>query len=443
LLETDEAAARKILHRAYESWRRLYVTGEGARGALRIRRPEDHDDTVSEGVAYGMLIAVYHGDQALFDGLFEYAKARFDGNGLMHWKINSEGRVAGAGAASDADEDMAIALIMADKLWGKPYDQFAKRMIASIYEFEIEPGTLVMKPGDVWGGSLVTNPSYFDPAYFKIFAEYTGDKRWLAVVDKTYRMLESVSSHNGGTGLVPDWMTAGAGPAKGQSYDYKWDATRAPLRIARDAAWFCDARALKVLAPINEFFQKQGPLSIGDGYKLDGTKFSSVHSAAFVGPVAASSLFSEDAAFRATLWKDLVKLWGGGYYSNHLRHLSLLFVTGLFPNPLEFKPKAAVENAPRALPDHSAPMDVAQPPSPTNATDVAQPPSPTNATDVAQPSSPTNATDVAQPSSPSHMTPPVATSPASGNAADTSGTPSTSNHHDGTSPSTGSHGAPP
>jgi endo-1,4-beta-D-glucanase Y len=346
LLETNEAEARKILHRAYESWRRLYVTGEGARGALRIRRPEDRDDTVSEGIAYGMLIAAYHGDQPLFDGLFEYARARFGGTGLMHWKINAEGRVAGAGAASDADIDMAIALIMAHKLWGKPYDDLAKRMIGAIYEYEIEPGTLVMKPGDGWGGSLVTNPSYFDPAYFKIFAQYTGDKRWLAVVDKTYRMLELVGSHNRGTGLVPDWMTAGAGPAKGQSYDYKWDATRVPLRIARDAAWFCDARAVKVLAPLNDFFKKQGPLSIGDGYKLDGTKFSSVHSAAFVGPVAASSLFSDDEAFRTTLWKDLVKLWGGGYYSNHLRHLSLLFVTGLFPNPLEFERKSHTSSEP-------------------------------------------------------------------------------------------------
>ncbi|MGC4068150.1 MAG: glycosyl hydrolase family 8 [Polyangiaceae bacterium] len=263
----------------------------------------------------------------------------------------------------------------------------------------MEPGTLVMKPGDGWGGSLVTNPSYFDPAYFKIFAEYTGDKRWLAVVDKTYRMLESVGSHNHGTGLVPDWMTAGAGPAKGQSYDYKWDATRVPLRIARDAAWFCDARAMKVLAPINEFFRQQGPLSIGDGYKLNGTKFSSVHAAAFVGPVAASSLFSEDEAFRATLWKDLVKLWGGGYYSNHLRHLSLLFVTGLFPNPLEFAPKITAPNVLNGSLESEANTGETKPLVPTDAASPsdAKSPAPTDAASPSDAKSPAP-TDAASPS---------------------------------------------
>ena len=354
LLETDEAAVRKILDRAYVAWRRLYVTGEGARGALRVRRPEDKDDTVSEGIAYGMLIAAYHGDREIFDGLWAYARARRDGNGLMHWKVNAEGRVAGNGAASDADEDMAIALIVADKLWGEPYGAQAKSVIEGIYNSEIEPGTFVMKPGDAWGGSQVTNPSYFDPAYFKVFAEYTGNKKWLAVVDKTYRILDLVASHNQGTGLIPDWMTAGAGPAKGQSYDYKWDAARVPLRIARDAAWFCEPRAQKLLAPLNEFFRKNDPLTIGDGYKLNGTKFSTIHAAAFVGPVAASSLFSDNEAFRKTLWTDLVKRWGDGYYSNHLRHLSILFVTGLFPNPLEMTLKRA-SVPPTTLDAHPAP----------------------------------------------------------------------------------------
>jgi len=372
LLESDEIAARKILTRAYEAWRRLYVTGQGARGALRIRRPEDNDDTVSEGIAYGMLIAAYHGDRAIFDGLFAYAKARLDGNGLMHWKINSEGRVTGGGAASDADEDMAIALIVAEKLWGAPYGELARRLIDSIYESEIEPGTFVMKPGDGWGGSLATNPSYFDPAYFKVFAEYTGNKNWLKVVDRSYRMLDLVASHNQGTGLIPDWMTAGAGPAKGQSYDYKWDATRVPLRIARDAAWFCEPRAEKLLAPLNEFFRQQGPLTIGDGYKLSGEKFSTVHAAAFVGPVAAASLFSNNDDFRKTLWTDLLKRWGGGYYSNHLRHLSILFVTGLFPNPLEMTLAKIGDNDPNRGSD----SDLAQLASPSapNSSNAPEPP---------------------------------------------------------------------
>ena len=35
-----------------------------------MQRPENGNDTVSEGIAYGMLFAVYMGDKATFDGLW-------------------------------------------------------------------------------------------------------------------------------------------------------------------------------------------------------------------------------------------------------------------------------------------------------------------------------------------------------------------------------------
>ena len=341
LLAPDRRAAIAALDKAYIAWRRIYVTGEGANGQLRIRRPEDQDDTVSEGIGYGMLIAAYHGDREIFDRLLGYGRRYFDGNGLMHWKIAADGRVRGNGGATDADEDIAMALLVADRLWGGEYGVMAKHIINGIWNAEVEPGTYVLKPGSQFGGSLVMNPSYLDPAYYRIFAKATGNAKWNEVVEKTYRMFDSISKHNDGTGLAPDWMTSGAGPAKGQSYDYKYDAARVPLRLARDAAWFCEPRAQRILAQINAYFTEQGPLSIGDGYTVRGKKFSTVHNAAFVGPVAASALFPEDDNFRRLLWKELVRLWGGGYYANHLRHLALLFVSGLMPSPLDITPMQA------------------------------------------------------------------------------------------------------
>ena len=46
------------------------------------------------------------------------AQAHLDGNGLMNWYIGPAGETLGTGAASDADEDMAYALIVADARWG-------------------------------------------------------------------------------------------------------------------------------------------------------------------------------------------------------------------------------------------------------------------------------------------------------------------------------------
>ena len=39
---------------------------------IRVIRPENQNDTVSEGIAYGMLIAVNMGDKTLFDNLYAY-----------------------------------------------------------------------------------------------------------------------------------------------------------------------------------------------------------------------------------------------------------------------------------------------------------------------------------------------------------------------------------
>ena len=53
------------------------VTGDGAGGFLRVRRPNSSgavvNSTVSEGIAYGMLLAVYADDQPTFDKLWRYS----------------------------------------------------------------------------------------------------------------------------------------------------------------------------------------------------------------------------------------------------------------------------------------------------------------------------------------------------------------------------------
>src|SRR6185312_10496304 len=130
--------------------------------------------TVSEGIGYGMILSAYLGDRATFDGLWSYAKSHFDANGLMNWKIDANNGTIGFNAATDGDEDMTFALIAADKRWGG-YSADASAMIGKIMAHEIEPNTWVVKPGDVFGGSNLLNPSYFAPAYYHLFAGYTGN----------------------------------------------------------------------------------------------------------------------------------------------------------------------------------------------------------------------------------------------------------------------------
>jgi len=77
------------------------------------------DALIVGGGPGGLIAAVYLDDQSLFDNLWKYEQLWVQTDGLMNWEINPQGTAAsGTGAATDGDEDMAFALVMADKKWG-------------------------------------------------------------------------------------------------------------------------------------------------------------------------------------------------------------------------------------------------------------------------------------------------------------------------------------
>jgi len=126
----------------YQNWKTDLLTADGAGGFLRVKRPNSGtqvNSSNSEGIGYGMEIAVYMDDQATFDKLWQYEQIHRGTNGLMDWEISPTGGVLGSGAASDGDEDMAFALVMADKKWGgqgslsDTYLNHAKKLIDLIF----------------------------------------------------------------------------------------------------------------------------------------------------------------------------------------------------------------------------------------------------------------------------------------------------------------------
>ena len=59
-LGSSQASRVQTVQAAYEQWKEIYVTADGVGGALRVQRSSfDGYDTVSEGIAYGMLFAAY------------------------------------------------------------------------------------------------------------------------------------------------------------------------------------------------------------------------------------------------------------------------------------------------------------------------------------------------------------------------------------------------
>ena len=112
------ASNGRLLALAYDNWKKRFVVADS--GGFKVIRPENGNDTVSEGIAYGMMIAVYFDDKALFDGLYKYWTVHVRHRTVsMTWCIPAGGGSCSAsgGTATDADEDAAFAMLMASKQW--------------------------------------------------------------------------------------------------------------------------------------------------------------------------------------------------------------------------------------------------------------------------------------------------------------------------------------
>ena len=346
----DAAAARAL----YAKWKADLLTADGAGGFVRVRRPNSGtqiNSSNSEGISYGMLIAVYMDDQPTFDGLWQYEQLHRGKNGLMEWEISPDGKVLGSGAATDGDEDMAFALILADQRWGgrgslpDSYRNYALTQLDLIWKHEVDHArNHTLTPGDDFPGASVINISYFAPAYYRIFADYSGKAEWRAVVESTYAALEATlnaANKNASNGLVPAWSTPEgvpmAPPGSGHPIHHQLDSCRTPFRIAQDYCWFGEARAKRYLEKIGSFHASVGVTKLLDGYNLDGTPFpgASLHLAAFVvGAAVGAMAIPELATVRDQGYAEVMR-WstlngGSEYYNKSWSMLGALMLTGEF-----------------------------------------------------------------------------------------------------------------
>lgn len=217
--------------------------------------------SVSEGIGYGMLIALFNGDKTTFNGLWDYnrgARGMGSGNGankgLMPWQLVSFRRPLSSSAALDADLDIATSLIIASYIWGdQAYLDDAKIIIGDIYDSGINPENHLIYPGPNWKTKDVYNLSYFSPVAFRLFAMVDGSHPWNDVLNDNYAYMKKVQDA-GAAGVFPDWSNAAGEPADPlnnsatESYMlYFKESVRIPWRIAWDYYWYGDERAKAIL----------------------------------------------------------------------------------------------------------------------------------------------------------------------------------------------------
>jgi hypothetical protein len=249
-----------VLASEYANWKanRYVDCGDGSACVPRT----DQNDCISEGVGYGMLITVGNNDQAAFDKLWAYfTKHKIAATGMMAWQTNRCGSSIATGAATDGDLDAAMALIQAGCKWGGTYRAQAMTLITALRNNAIATcsGQTVLKPGDNFGGCDRTDPSYFAPAYYKVFQSITGDTTWRSLTDSSYTLLASLQAKM--NGLVPNWTNSSAAILSGTDGTYGEDASRTPWRIATDYAWNNEARAATFLNNVSQYIDANGGIA--------------------------------------------------------------------------------------------------------------------------------------------------------------------------------------
>jgi len=259
----------------------IYRQNPNSPGGLICRpKSETPYDAVSEGIGYGMLLALYSNDQKTFDLIYNAGK-EFSLNFCQGWRKPANGDGTEQGSATDADEDIALALIFADKLqkkgkWGSSsinYASDAQKGVDCVWG-SMQSGLLC--PGNGWCPGF--NVGYFAPAWYRIFKNFStnSNHNWQQAIDASYNLIKHSNNPGYSIGMVPDWSQADGNPGGGGYNTYSGgktffkDAIRVLWRIANDAIWFNEPRAKEFLTNSLTFIKSKGGPDAANFYQLEG-----------------------------------------------------------------------------------------------------------------------------------------------------------------------------
>lgn len=360
---------------AWNGWKSRYLATAGTEpdGHPRYRvkfAAAASSKTVSEGQGYGLLLAVVMAGadaqaQQIFDGLWEFCldhPSQVDGR-LMDWSVPADESLdpEGNDSAFDGDADIAMALLMADRQWGRggrfDYRAEATRVLAGQEASALGPDSHYPLLGD-WVEPNVapytqwtTRSSDFMPGHFRAYYQATGRPAWQAAVTAVQQVTETLQTGSAPTtGLLPDFIQPVSSvnhtprPAdpdflEGENDGAYWyNAGRDPWRIASDALIAGDktskTQAKRMLAWIRTA-TGSNPNQIRIGYQLNGTRIQSGFSSFYAAPLTVPAMLDPAAqTFLNTGW-DAVATRVEGYYEDSVTLLCLVVMSGNFWDPVQ------------------------------------------------------------------------------------------------------------
>lgn len=324
----------------------------------------NNKDVRTEGMSYGLMVAVQLDKKEEFDRLWKWSKTYMQHKegprkDYFAWHCRTNGEKISPGSAADGEEWFVMALFFASARWGDGegiynYKNEAQKILdASLSKtensddrnvvtnlFSKKEKQIVFVPDGQ--GDDFTDPSYHLPHFYELWARWADKENdfWKEVAD-TSRSYITRAVHPE-TGLAPDYSKFDGTPYApwGGGHDkFQFDAWRVAMNIAVDYMWFAQPNAKWSKWAVFQsnrmlnFFYSVGLKTHGNVFSLDGKESEGDHSLGLVTSNAVAALASTNenrVEFVQQLWEAKPPKGIYRYYDGILYMLGLLQASGNF-----------------------------------------------------------------------------------------------------------------
>lgn len=318
-------------------------------------------DARTEGMSYGMMVAVQLDKKEVFDRLWRWSVKYMQHQegpreGYFAWSVNPQTKKQNSpGSASDGELYYITSLLFASNRWGNntgiDYYKEARRILDAMWKkdgtgniyniINTEHKQISFVPEG--GGYNWTDPSYHVPAFYEIWALYAKDGH-----EQFYKECADVSRNflhkacHPVTGLTSDYteFNGEPHPTPWLPPGFRYDSWRVPMNVAMDYSWYGKDKEWQedYAKRFQNFLRSKGLNTYEDQFNLDGSTPEFIlqagpvkklrHSIGLVATAATASLVNKDKAsidFVHAVWNAKSEPYEDGYFDPYYDGLMYLF----------------------------------------------------------------------------------------------------------------------
>ena len=324
-----------------------YEDGANDDGPLAYILDVNSEDVRSEGMSYGMMIAVQLDRKREFDAIWNWAMSHMyhadpahPAHGYFAWSVRSDGTAIDEMPAPDGeglyDYRAHADRLLHDVLHRQPITGPTNRgPMTAVNLFDHEAKMVRFTPDLV--NASHTDASYHLPAFYEIWARMGPEAdrafwRAAAQVSRDY----FVSAAHPVTALTPDYGNFDGSPWaaswRPESADFRYDAWRSAMNWSMDWSWWrADPRQVGLSNRLQGFFLEQGLDRHASLYTLDGQPLGGERAPGLVAMNATASLAADHPRrleFVRALWEQPLPTGRYRYYDGVLQLMALLHLAG-------------------------------------------------------------------------------------------------------------------